>query len=203
MPDDQHDETPDIPDDATPKARDRIIALAQQGAALRAQLAAVAPKLAEVTALQSQLAAATEARLQDAATWAAKEQQWQTDRALVAAGITDPEAADIVAHAYGRVAAPEGGTKPSLPEWLAQRDALPKGVRAYLPDAAVAPPVVAPPVVAPPVVVNPPPRANAGAGVAAPLNGPMSSTEIQQMMQTPEGRARYQTLRTAHLASLK
>lgn len=192
----------DIPDDATPKARDRIIALAAQGASLRAELAAVAPRLAEVATLQAKLDAQAATHTTAAAEWAAKETGWHTDRALLAAGITDPEAADIVAHAYSRLAVIDGVTKPTLPEWLAARDTLPKGVRAYLPDASAAPPVVIPPAVAA-AVVTPPPRANAGAGASPPTNGPMTGAEIQDMMRTPEGRARYQTLRAAHLAGLK
>ena len=194
------DDTADIPDDATPRARDRIIALAQQAAGLRQQLDAVAPKLAEVTTLQAQLSAAAESHLKAAAEWTAKEAAWNTDRALLAAGITDPEAADIIAHAYSRVAAPEGADKPSLATWLQDRAALPKGVQAYLPAPAAAAPVVAHPT-AP--VKAAPPNANAGAAPTSPLNGPLSGAEIQEMMRTPEGMARYQKVRAAHLAGLK
>lgn len=202
MSDTTTDDTADIPDDATPRARDRIIALAQQAAGLRQQLDAVAPKLAEVTTLQAQLSAATESHLKAAAEWTAKEAAWNTDRALLAAGITDPEASDIIAHAYSRVAAPEGAEKPSLATWLQDRAALPKGVQAYLPaaSAAAAAPVVAAP--AAPVKAAPP-NANAGAASAMPLNGPLSGAEIQEMMRTPEGMARYSKLRAAHLAGLK
>lgn len=201
MSDTTTDDTADIPDDATPRARDRIIALAQQAAGLRQQLEAVAPKLAEVTTLQAQLSAAAESHLKAAAEWTAKEAAWNTDRALLAAGITDPEAADIIAHAYSRVAAPEGAEKPSLATWLQDRAALPKGVQAYLPaTAAAAAPVVAAPV-AP--VKAAPPNANAGAAPTTPLNGPLSGAEIQEMMRTPEGMARYSKLRAAHLAGLK
>lgn len=202
MSDTTTDDTADIPDDATPRARDRIIALAQQAAGLRQQLDAVAPRLAEVTTLQAQLSAATESHLRAAAEWTAKEAAWVTDRALLAAGITDPEAADIIAHAYSRVAAPEGAERPSLATWLQDRAALPKGVQAYLPAtaAAAAAPVVAAPV-APVKAV--PPNANAGAAPTTPLNGPLSGAEIQEMMRTPEGMARYAKLRAAHLAGLK
>jgi len=195
------DDTTDIPDDATPRARDRIIALAQQAAGLRQQLDAVAPKLAEVTTLQAQLSAATESHLKAAAEWTAKEAAWNTDRALLAAGITDTEASDIIAHAYSRVTVPEGAEKPSLATWLQDRAALPKGVQAYLPAApAVAAAVAITPAAA---VKAAPPNANAGAASAMPLNGPLSGAEIQEMMRTPEGMARYQRVRAAHLAGLK
>ena len=202
MSDTTTDDTADIPDDATPRARDRIIALAQQAAGLRQQLDAVAPKLAEVTTLQAQLSAATESHLKAAAEWTAKEAAWNTDRALLAAGITDPEASDIIAHAYSRVSAPEGAEKPSLATWLQDRAALPKGVQAYLPVASAA---AAAPVVATPAAPGKaaPPNANAGAAPAMPLNGPLSGAEIQEMMRTPEGMARYQKVRAAHLAGLK
>ena len=204
MSDTTTDDTADIPDDATPRARDRIIALAQQAAGLRQQLDAVAPKLAEVTTLQAQLSAATESHLKAAAEWTAKEMAWNTDRALLAAGITDPEASDIIAHAYSRVASPEGAEKPSLSTWLQDRAALPKGVQAYLPAASAAAAAAAPVVAAPVAPVKAaPPNANAGAAPTTPLNGPLSGAEIQEMMRSPEGMARYAKLRTAHLAGLK
>ena len=203
MSDTTTDDTADIPDDATPRARDRIIALAQQAAGLRQQLDAVAPKLAEVTTLQAQLSAATESHLKAAAEWTAKEAAWNTDRALLAAGITDPEASDIIAHAYSRVAAPEGAEKPSLSTWLQDRAALPKGVQAYLPAASAAAATAAPAAAPVAPVKAAPPNANAGAAPTTPLNGPLSGAEIQEMMRTPEGMARYAKLRAAHLAGLK
>lgn len=54
------------------------------------------------------------------------------ERQLLSAGITDAEALEYVQHAYGKLPA-EG--KPALSEWLGNRDALPKAVRAYLPEA--------------------------------------------------------------------
>jgi hypothetical protein len=197
------DTTTEIPDDATPRAKERIIALAAERTALRQQLDAVGPKLAEVTTLQAQLSAATELHLKAAAEWSAKEAAWQTDRALLAAGITDPEASDIIAHAYSRVTVTEGGERPSLATWLQDRAALPKGVQAYLPQAA---PTTVPPVM-PATKTEPaktaPPNANAGAGTTAPLNGPLTAAEISEMMRTPEGIERYKKVRAAHLAGLR
>jgi hypothetical protein len=197
------DTTNEIPDDATPRAKERIIALAAERTALRQQLDAVGPKLAEVTTLQAQLSAATETHLKAAAEWAAKETAWQTDRALLAAGITDPEAADIIAHAYSRVTPAEGADKPSLATWLQDRAALPKGVQAYLPaPAATTTTPTATTTKTEPAKVAPP-NANAGAGSSAPLNGPLSAAEITEMMRTPEGIERYKKVRAAHLSGLR
>jgi len=197
------DTTIEIPDDATPRAKERIIALAAERTALRQQLDAVGPKLAEVTTLQAQLSAATETHLKAAAEWSAKEAAWQADRALLAAGITDPEAADIIAHAYSRVTPAEGADKPSLATWLQDRAGLPKGVQAYLPAPSTTTTTpTATTAKAEPAKVAPP-NANAGAGSSAPLNGPLSAAEITEMMRTPEGIERYKKVRATHLAGLR
>ena len=202
------DTDPEIPDDATPRARERIVALAAERTALRQQLDAVAPKLAEVTTLQAQLAAATEAQATAAREWTAKETGWQTERALLGAGVTDPEAADFVAHAYSRLTPTTGSEKPTLAAWLADRAALPKGVQAYLPPPSGTP-------TPPGTTTTPPaanaadaakkaaPPANAGATAAPGLSGPRTAAEIQELMRTPEGRAEYAKIRVAHLASLR
>jgi hypothetical protein len=195
------DTTNEIPDDATPRAKERIIALAAERTALRQQLDAVGPKLAEVTTLQAQLSAATELHLKAAAEWSAKEAAWQTDRALLAAGITDPEASDIIAHAYSRVTVPEGSERPSLSTWLQDRAALPKGVQAYLPAPTTVSPATTATKTEP--AKTAPPNANAGAGSTAPLNGPLSAAEISEMMRTDEGIERYKLVRKAHLAGLR
>lgn len=210
-------DTDEIPDDATPRARERIVALAAERTALRQQLDAVAPKLAEVTTLQAQLAAATTAATAAATEWAAKETAWQTERALLGAGVTDPEAADLVAHAYSRVAAPASGEKPSLSAWLADRASLPKGVLAYLPAPAATTTAAATAATttgatgatgattttAPGATTAKIPPANAGAAAAPGLSGPRTAAEIQELMRTPEGRAEYARIRVAHLAGLR
>ena len=198
-------DTLDIPEDATPKARDRIVALAAEKAQLRSQLDSLTPQVAAVATLRSELDTLRAQHDVQRAEWQAAQTGWTTERAILSAGIVDPEAADIVAHAYSRVATPAEGAKPSLSEWLANRDALPKGVRAYLPDASGA--VVAPAATgqAPaPVALPPTPSVNAGAssGTAAPAKT-FSPEAIQQMLGTPQGRAAYAANRTAILASLK
>lgn len=59
---------------------------------------------------------------------------WGTERAIIGAGITDPEGVEFARLAYERMKPGEDGKKPSITDWLGQRDALPKAIRAYLPD---------------------------------------------------------------------
>jgi hypothetical protein len=191
----------------SPKAQERIRALVAERAQLRAQLDAVAPKLAEATTLAAQLAAAQAAQAEAAAAWQAKATAWESERAILAAGITDPEAVEVVTALYARVPAPEGGAKPSLAAWLAARDALPRGVRAYLPDAqggaqAAAAQSAVQVQAAQAQIPKTQPKVNAGAATAAGTSGTWSAAEIMQAMQTPEGRARYAAARATILGSL-
>jgi len=197
-------ETLDIPEDATPKARDRIVALAAEKAQLRSQLDSLTPQVAAAATLRGELDTLRAQHDAARAEWQAAQTGWTTERAILSAGIVDPEAADIVAHAYSRVATPAEGAKPTLAEWLANREALPKGVRAYLPDAgAVAAPAATGQAPTSPAL-PPTPAVNAGAssGTAAPAKT-FSPEAIQQMLGTPQGRAAYAANRTAILASLK
>lgn len=66
----------------------------------------------------------------------AERSAWGTERAIVGAGITDPEGVEFARLAYERMKPGEDGKKPSITDWLGQRDALPKAVRAYLSDGA-------------------------------------------------------------------
>lgn len=194
----------DIPEDATPKARDRIVALAAEKAQLRAQLDSLTPQVATAATLRSELDTLRAQHDAARAEWQAAQTGWTTERAILSAGITDPEAADIVAHAYGRVPTPAEGAKPSLAEWLANREALPKGVRAYLPDAGtVAAPIAAGQATAP-AALPPSPAVNAGASSGTPAPAKTFSPQaIQAMLGTPQGRATYAANRAAILASLK
>ena len=164
----------DIPEDATPKARDRIVALAAEKAQLRSQLDSLTPQIAAAATLRGELDSLRAQHDAARAKWQAAQTGWTTERAILSAGIVDPEAADIVAHAYSRVPTPAEGAKPSLSEWLANREALPKGVRAYLPDAgAVAAPAATSQATTAPAL-PPTPAVNAGAssGTAAPARRP-------------------------------
>jgi hypothetical protein len=194
----------DIPEDATPKARDRIVALAAEKAQLRAQLDSLTPQVATAATLRSELDTLRAQHDAARAEWQAAQTGWTTERAILSAGITDPEAADIVAHAYGRVPTPAEGAKPTLSEWLANREALPKGVRAYLPDAgAVAVPATTGQAATSPAL-PPSPAVNAGASSGTPAPAKTFSPQaIQAMLGTPQGRATYAANRAAILASLK
>ena len=194
----------EIPEDATPKARDRIVALAAEKAQLRAQLDSLTPQVATAATLRSELDTLRAQHDAARAEWQAAQTGWSTERAILSAGITDPEAADIVAHAYGRVPTPAEGTKPTLSEWLANREALPKGVRAYLPDAgAMGAPATASQATTP-AALPPTAKVNAGASSGTPAPAKTFSPEaIQAMLGTPQGRATYAANRAAILASLK
>jgi hypothetical protein len=198
-------DTLDIPEDATPKARDRIVALAAEKAQLRSQLDGLAPQLAAAATMQTELDTLRAQHDAARAEWQAAQTGWTTERAILSAGITDPEAADIVAHAYGRVPTPAEGAKPTLSEWLANREALPKGVRAYLPDASGAMAAPAATGQAPTAPALPPTaKVNAGASSGTPAPAKTFSPEaIQAMLGTPQGRATYAANRAAILASLK
>ena len=194
----------DIPEDATPKARDRIVALSAEKAQLRSQLDGLAPQLAAAATMQSELDALRAQHDAARLEWQAAQTGWTTERAILSAGIVDPEAADIVAHAYSRVATPAEGAKPTLAEWLANREALPKGVRAYLPDAGAVAASTATGQAPAPVVISPAAKVNAGASSGTPAPAKTFSPEaIQAMLGTPQGRATYAANRAAILASLK
>ena len=83
----------------------------------------------------------------------AKEGQWELQRGLMQAGITEEEGLAVAATLYGALPAED---RPSVSDWLTS-ERLPKGVRSYLPSSEPAP--------APPVepVRQPLPRANVGA----------------------------------------
>lgn len=193
----------DIPEDATPKARDRIVALAAEKAQLRAQLDGLQAKVGEAQRWQSEAETARAEYQKAQAEWQAQQTTWQTERAMLSAGITDPEAPDIVQAAYSKVQPSEGGQKPTLSEWLANREALPKGVRAYLPEGAAsattAPAVTAPAAASAPAT----PKVNAGAAATAEPVKTFSPDAIQRMLGTAAGRAEYAKNRAAILASLK
>ena len=123
----------------------------------------------------------------------AEREALRVEREIAAAGITDAEGLDYVQHAYGRLPA-EG--KPALAEWLSNRDALPKAVKAYLADAAPVAAATPPaPAAAAPVAM---PRANAGAVTQAPAQTSAFSAEAIATMTPSEFRAN----RAAIMASL-
>jgi hypothetical protein len=80
----------------------------------------------------------------------AEREALRIEREISAAGITDAEGMEYVQHAYSRLPA-EG--RPPLAEWLGNKEALPKAVRAYLAEA---------PAAAPAPTAAPLPKSNAG-----------------------------------------
>lgn len=111
----------------------------------------------------------------------AEREALRVEREIAAAGITDAEGIEYVQHAYGRLPA-EG--KPPLAEWLGNKDALPKAVRAYLPEAAPAAPAT--PAAPAPVAM---PKSNTGAVTQAPAQVQSWTAEAIMRMSPAEFRA--------------
>lgn len=111
----------------------------------------------------------------------AEREALRVEREIAAAGITDAEGIEYVQHAYGRLPAEN---KPALAEWLGNKDALPKAVRAYLPEAAPAAPAT--PATPAPVAM---PRSNAGAVTQAPPQASAFTAEAISRMTPAEFKA--------------
>jgi TolA-binding protein len=112
--------------EATGGAEARIRQLIEQVKALQGRVAELEPAAAEVQSYRAQveeLKGATKA----------EREALRIEREIYAAGITDAEGIDYVQHAYSKLKADE---RPALGEWLGNKDALPRAVRAYLPEAA-------------------------------------------------------------------
>jgi len=112
--------------EATGGAEARIRQLVEQVKALQGRVAELEPAATEVEKYRSQveeLKGATKA----------EREALRIEREIYAAGITDAEGIEYVQHAYSKLKAEE---RPALGEWLGNRDALPRAVRAYLPEAA-------------------------------------------------------------------
>jgi len=112
----------------------------------------------------------------------AEREALRVEREIASAGITDAEGIEYVQHAYGRL--PSEG-RPPLAEWLAAKDALPKAVRAYLPDAAPAPSVTT----APAHTGTPLPKSNAGTVPQAPPQAMAFTAEAISRMTPAEFKA--------------
>jgi len=78
-------------------------------------------------------AKANEPLKQELDAYKSKEGVWAQERAIISAGITDPEGIDFARVAYGRL--PSEG-RPALGDWLKDSAKLPKAVQAYLPTTA-------------------------------------------------------------------
>jgi len=164
--------------------------------------------IAEKKQMESQLAELRE-KASAAEKWQAKYEEAQgtykaereaaaLERQILSAGVTDAEGIEYVQHAYGKL--PADG-RPPLAEWLANRDALPKAVRAYLsePAASAAPTAAgAPAATAPAPAPVQMPRSNAGAvQSAAPAATAWSAEAISKLSP-----AEFKANRDAIMASL-
>ena len=154
---------------------------------LEGQVKEWAPKVGQYDSLQSQFEQARQE-------WTQKESGWGTERALLGAGINDPEAVEVVSMFYGRLTVEQGAEKPSLSDWLTNKDTLPKAVLAYLPSTTPTPAPNANKNTTTVVAPNP----NKGAtGNAAPGGGSFNAQSLSTM-----GPEAYKANRDAILASL-
>jgi len=98
----------------------------------------------------------------------AEREALRLEREIMSAGVMDAEGLEYVQHAYSKLPA-EG--RPSISEWLGNKEALPKAVRAYLSDTAAPTTTTAAPTPAPA-----PAPSTARAAVAAAPDAPQSWT---------------------------
>ena len=132
---------------------------------------------------------------------AAAAEGWQTDQALMSAGLLDAEGRDVAKYLYGRLT---GDDKPALADWLttmkSDPEAAPKALAPYLSPAKQDAPAAAP--------AQQMPRSNNGTNsTTIPTTGaPISAERIRQLrmdaMRTGDWTA-YRESRTAILASVK
>jgi DNA repair exonuclease SbcCD ATPase subunit len=118
----------------------------------------------------------------------AEREALRIEREISSAGITDAEGMEYVQHAYGRLPA-EG--RPPLAEWLAAKDALPRAVRAYLPEAT--------PAAVPAPTTMTMPKANAGVTSQQPVVSPSAWNEAAIAKMSP---SEWKANKAAILASL-
>lgn len=118
----------------------------------------------------------------------AEREALRIEREISSAGITDAEGMEYVQHAYNKL--PQEG-RPPLAEWLAAKDALPKAVRAYLPEAT--------PAAAPAPTTMQMPKANAGVTSQQPVVSPSAWNEAAIAKMSP---SEWKANKAAILASL-
>lgn len=123
-----------------------------RAAELEAQLKDAQKKAATADALTAQLTEVNSRYESDRLGWA-------SERAIVSVGVTDQEGVDVIRALYDRVQPDAKGNKPTIGDWLGNRDALPKAVRTYLPEAAA------------PAAAEPAPGQGAGGQPAVPAAG--------------------------------
>ena len=116
-------------------AEARIRQLVEQVKALQGRVAELEPAAAEVGSYRTQLEELK-------GTTKAEREALRLEREIYASGITEEEGIEYVQHAYSKLAA---DARPPIGEWLANREALPRAVRAYMPEANAAAPAAAAP----------------------------------------------------------
>jgi len=122
----------------------------------------------------------------------AEREALRLEREIMSAGVMDAEGLEYVQHAYSKLPA-EG--RPSISEWLGNKEALPKAVRAYLSDTA-APPTTTPA----PTPAPAPAPSTARAAVAAAPDAPQSWTPEAIARLSP---AEFKANREAIFAALR
>jgi len=122
----------------------------------------------------------------------AEREALRLEREIMSAGVMDAEGLDYVQHAYSKLPA-EG--RPSISEWLGNKEALPKAVRAYLSDNATPTTTTAAPTPAPA-----PAPSTARAAVAAAPDAPQSWTPEAIARLSP---AEFKANREAIFAALR
>lgn len=122
----------------------------------------------------------------------AEREALRLEREIMSAGVMDAEGLEYVQHAYSKLPA-EG--RPSISEWLGNKDALPKAVRAYLSDAP-APTTTTPA----PTPAPAPAPSTARAAVAAAPDAPQSWTPEAIARLSP---AEFKANRDAIFAALR
>ena len=122
----------------------------------------------------------------------AEREALRLEREIMSAGVMDAEGLEYVQHAYSKL--PSEG-RPSISEWLGNKDALPKAVRAYLSDTAAPTATTAAPTPAPA-----PAPSTARAAVAAAPDAPQSWTPEAIARLSP---AEFKANRDAIFAALR
>ena len=122
----------------------------------------------------------------------AEREALRLEREIMSAGVMDAEGLEYVQHAYSKL--PSDG-RPSISEWLGNKEALPKAVRAYLSDAAAPTATTAAPTPAPA-----PAPSTARAAVAAAPDAPQSWTPEAIARLSP---AEFKANREAIFAALR
>ena len=122
----------------------------------------------------------------------AEREALRLEREIMSAGVMDAEGLEYVQHAYSKLPA-EG--RPSISDWLGNKEALPKAVRAYLSDAP-APTTTTPA----PTPAPAPAPSTARAAVAAAPDAPQSWTPEAIARLSP---AEFKANRDAIFAALR